>query len=188
MPEFQEEFDRGLEAARDEAGTAALDSSETARTTLRSTWFHSVCSRCSHTFRVNDVVRRVNGELVHSGGELNCATEQRSTFDVTPAVREFFAGLDEEWPPPVDVEVTRLEPGHRLLAPPVGAIRRRTCFVCTHTFRSLDQIVICPCSPSEPLCEVGVHRDPVHGLLCLETWNPGGSRTHCPVTSRKLDK
>jgi hypothetical protein len=184
MPDFQAEFDRGLDAARDEAGASALDKGASARTTLRSPWFHGKCPLCRHTFRVDDMVKRSGNSITHAGGELNCVHD--AEFNISTSAIDFFAGLDETWPPPDNVRVTRLEPSHYLVAPPVTAVRRRTCFVCTHTFRPFDQVVICPCRPFEPQCEVAVHRDPVHGLLCYETWNPGSTRTHCPVTSRKL--
>jgi len=51
--------------------------------------------------------------------------------------------------------------------------------------------VICPCSPLEPLCQTAIHRDLIHGLHCLEAWNPGvnqqGKQRYCPITSRKID-
>jgi hypothetical protein len=182
-------FEAGLDSARDEAGVSALERGEIAVTSLTAQWLYSLCPQCRHTFRVGDRVKRKPGVgVVHCSPQLDCLGGSPSAMEGgTREITEFFAGLDEEWPPPQDVRVVVLEPGHPLLAPPRAGFRRKSCMVCSHTFRPLDLVVVCPCSPGGPLCEVGVHRDPVHGLACLEMWNPSGTNTHCPVTSRKLD-
>jgi hypothetical protein len=184
---LQTEFQRGLDGALDPVNASAVRGGQ-AVTTLLSRWLHTHCPTCAHTFRTGDPVEiSSDGTVRHQSASLRCASG--GTVETAPAtvLTEFFAGLDASWPPPPDMQVIRLEEGHVLLAPPRAGFQRHTCAVCGHTLRLHDSVVLCPCSPLKPLCGVAIHRDPLHGLHCLEAWNPGGTLKYCPVTSRVLD-
>ncbi len=144
----------------------------------------------AHTFRMEDEVNIApDGTVRHDSDLLPCARGGPQPAAAPEAMNAFFEGLNEAWPPSINVPVVRLTAGHLLVRPPRARFRRRTCFVCAHTLRVHDFVVICPCSPRAPLCEVAVHRDIVHGLYCLDAWNPGANRqAYCPITSRKLDE
>lgn len=179
------EFTKGERGAADEDNATVLAAGGIAVTTLRSAWLHRQCPGCQHSFRLGDPVEVVPGAAIRhvsthcDSGEDSVSGEEMS---------QFFAGLDAVWPPPTDFRVIRLELGHLLLAPPTRGFRRHTCAVCGHTLRRRDEVVICPCSPDQPLCFVAVHRDPLHGLHCLDSWTVGRTRKYCPVTSRRLDE
>ena len=186
---LQAEFGHGEAAALDPENAAAVQGGH-AVTTRQSRWFHRRCPVCQHTFRSGDEVRvSEDGTVLHESAAPACASGSESEPAPAGTVAAFFAGLDESWPPPSDMPVIRLEHGHRLLAPPPPGSRfqRHICVGCGHTLRPHDSVVICPCSPRDPICEVAIHRDPLHGLHCWEDWNPGGRRTHCPVTSAPID-
>lgn len=158
-------------------------------TTLQSPWLHLRCRVCGHTFRPGDAVEVSSaGEALHSTPGLPCAGGTGEAHEATAETGEFFDGVESTWPPPADLPLHRLQPGHPLLAPPVHGFRRRACAVCGHTFRVHDSVILCPCFPTRPRCMVAIHRDPVHGLHCWEDWNPGAHQLHCPGTSRKLDE
>jgi hypothetical protein len=181
------EFLRGIDAALDPANATVVRGGR-AVTTLLSSWLHTRCTTCGHTFRTGDEVEvSPDGTVRHQSPLLACASGETAEAAPSAVVREFFAGLDEAWPPPREMQVIRLEAGHDLLAPPVAGFQRHTCAVCGHTLRPHDSVVLCPCSPMRPVCAVAIHRDPFHGLHCLEAWNPGGTLKYCPVTSRELD-
>jgi hypothetical protein len=181
------EFERGHDGALDPANAAAVRGGQ-AVTTLLSHWLHTRCPTCAHTFRTGDRVKiSADGTVRHQSPSLPCASGGTAETAPTKVLAEFFAGLDESWPPPPDLQVIRLEAGHVLLAPPHARFQRHACAVCGHTLRLHDSVVLCPCSPLRRLCAVAIHRDPLHGLHCLEAWNPGGTLKYCPVTSRVLD-
>lgn len=181
-------FEQGMAAAADPINNNAIQQGGAATTTLNSSWLHQKCSICTHTFRLGDEVEiRSQDMILHNTAMLPCA-EMGAVEPVAHAESTaFFRGLDEAWPSPSDVPVVRLETGHRLLAPPRGGFQRHSCVVCRHTLRLHDHVVICPCSPDDPQCRAAVHRDPLHGLHCLEAWNPSANwQAHCPITSRRL--
>jgi hypothetical protein len=181
------EFKLGLEGALDPANASAVSGGSRV-TTLLSHWLHWNCPKCEHTFRPGDQVEiDSDGTVLHQSPLLPCARGGTAETAPTVILSEFFAGLDSSWPPPPDMEIIRLEEGHFLLAPPHAEFQRHRCWVCGHTLRLHDSVVRCPCSPKKPLCAVAIHRDPIHGLHCLNSWNPQGTLKHCPVTSRVLD-
>lgn len=181
MTHEQAEFERGLTGAADEENVGAFASGGEAVTTLRSYWLHQFCPRCRHTFRLGDTVV-IEGRSTVRHAEMRCADAEQESA-VSAEVARFFAGVDETWSPPEDVPIVRLDPSHLLLAPPTAGFRRHTCVVCSHTLRLHDHVVICPCGPRDPICSVAVHRDPVHGLHCWDSWTGGRTRAYCPVTS-----
>jgi hypothetical protein len=168
-----------------------------ALTTLNSSWLHQVCIECDHTFRLGDEVDiSKDGVVRHSSALLPCAKPDQKPDDIAAETTNFFQGMDETWPPPENMTIVRLEKEHPLLAPPDGKFRRHKCVVCGHTFRLHDHVVICPCrandkdmyNPSKK-CMVAIHRDLIHGLHCLDAWNPNANnQKFCPVTLRKLDE
>ncbi|MCP4654562.1 MAG: hypothetical protein GY856_03980 [bacterium] len=179
-------FDAGKAAALDPANAPAAVTGGRATTTLQSPWLHLRCRLCGHTFRPGDEIELSGGVAAHASAALPCAGAAGSAPPASPEIAEFFAGLDETWPPPKNLAIIRLEDGHFLLAPPVAGFRRRSCAVCGHTFRPHDHVVLCPCFPDKPRCQVAIHRDPIHGLHCWEDWNPGAHKLHCPATSREI--
>ncbi len=188
-PILQADFAAGEAAAMDPANAPSAITGGRATTTLQSPWLHLRCKVCGHTFRPGDEVEVTGGIAVHASGILPCAGnagDDDAPLSTDLGAAEFFTGLDETWPPPKELPVVRLEDGHFLLAPPMAGFRRRNCAVCGHTFRAHDHVVLCPCFPQAPRCRVAIHRDPVHGLHCLEDWNPGAHKLHCPATSRQL--
>ncbi len=188
-PNVRRAFDDGLAAGLD-AATAQRDDNDsgappvlatTVTTTLRSRWLHRVCPLCGHTFRPGDLVQTAPGQdAVHDMPGLRCASladggalavEVSALGNAT-----FFEGLAAAWPMPDDVKIVRLEGDHRLLAPPRGAIRRRSCRVCGHSFRPMDHVVLCPCSlvdASKQPCEIAVHRDLLRQMHCWDQWLQG---------------
>jgi hypothetical protein len=175
---LQAEFERGEAAGRD-PDTTVTGSSDggIAITTIRSAWLFTKCPECKHTFRRGDRVRieYVQGKrrVRHAGALLPCSgnsvPEDYSANDCN-----FFEGLIQAWPPPKNL--VRLARGHPLLLGPENGMPQRIfCKVCGHTFRPHDQVVICPCSPSESKCGLAVHQDPVTGLHCLTDWDPAAS-------------
>jgi hypothetical protein len=182
--------EQGIAAALDPVNDVAIQSGGRATTTLNSFWLHHRCSTCNHTFRLGDQVEvRGDGQVLHCSPLLPCAGGREVEVTSGPETAAFFFGLDEEWPPPEGIPIVRLEVGHPLLAPRFRRLERHTCSVCGHTFRLHDQVVICPCSPHRPLCQAAIHRDPIHGLYCLDAWNPDANeQKYCPITSRQLGK
>ncbi len=172
-------FNQGLEAGLDPDSPTTLSTSaeekedRPAITHLRSRWLHQRCRVCGHTFRLGDGVRILkNGSVVHDMPTLSC-WEESSESDNADTVQDrnrFFAGLNEAWPMPEDVRLTRLEPGHPLLDPPYQGHARAFCRVCGHTFRPYDHVVICLCEPNTPRCRAAVHRDLLRQLHCWDEW------------------
>ncbi|MEM7578392.1 MAG: hypothetical protein AAF316_00825 [Cyanobacteria bacterium P01_A01_bin.80] len=205
-------FKQGFAIATDPTNDVAIQKGGKAITTLNSYWLHRQCSVCSHTFRLGDEVYiSEDGKVRHDTALLPCNQiyiNQSNPFhinqshinqshinqshanelDFSEETSAFFAGLDKAFPPPLDIPIVRLDTGHYLLKKPFQGFQRHRCVVCSHTFRQNDRVVICPCSPDEPKCKIAVHRDVMHGLNCLEAWNPGlNGQSYCPVTSRKIE-
>lgn len=181
-------FEAGLAQAADPANAVSA-AGGTAVTTLQSRWLHLPCPRCRHTFRLGDEVDvDRDGGARHRPSVRICRRDEAGEARTDAEAAEFFKGLEQTWPPPPGLPVRRLALGDALLAPAYAGFRRHTCAVCGHTLRPGDAIVRCPCSPSAPVCQVAIHRDPVQGLHCWDAWNPGGYLRYCPATSRKLDE
>jgi len=189
-PQLRTAFYKGVAVARDPDNNRAIQQGGQGTTTLNSYWLHQKCPVCAHSFRVGDQVDITeDGTVRHNSALLPCTQNHRLSSELSQETSEFFAGLDAAWQPPEDIPMVRLEPGDELLAPPLANFQRHTCAVCGHTLRRHDCVVICPCSPNQPLCRIAVHRDLIHGLYCLEAWNPSANgQTYCPITSRKLDE
>lgn len=174
----REAFERGVERGRDPAreGEGAVV------TTLRSPWLGKPCSRCAFTFRRGD---RVVSGAAHA--EKSCPDELSSPGleGADPERAAFYQGLAEAYPPPADLELVRLLPGHPLLARQ-GPFSRPACVVCGHSLRPYDEVVVCPCQSDAPLCAAAVHRDPIRALFCWDEWSKSKLARYCPVTSRKL--
>ncbi len=131
-------FNQGLEAGLDpDSPTIPSTSAEEkedrpAITHLRSRWLYQRCRVCGHTFRLGDGVRILkNGSVVHDMPGLFCWGEssESDSADSAQDRNQFFAGLHKAWPMPTDVPLTRLEPGHPLLAPPYQGHARAFCRV-----------------------------------------------------------
>jgi hypothetical protein len=185
---LRSDFDQGVSVAMDPVNNTAIQRGGQGITTLNSYWLHQRCPVCSHTFRLGDEVDIAeDGTVRHNSALLPCSHAHETKPVFSEETSAFFTGLDAAWPPPQDMPIVRLDTGHQLLAPPRAGFQRHTCVVCSHTLRQNDRVVICPCSPHQPLCKIAVHRDIVHNLNCLEAWNPGANgQEYCPVTSRKL--
>jgi hypothetical protein len=151
-------------------------------TSRRSPWLHRRCRVCGHSFRVGDRVRiGQGGAVAHDMPMLRCCggdTDADAQATLLLEERQFYAGLAAGWPMALSRELTRLEPGHPLLAPPRAGHRRASCRVCGHSFRPGDLVLICPCSPARPICRAAVHRDLLHQLHCWDIWQaaPRGAR------------
>lgn len=175
------------------AGTAG--SGETV-TTLISWWNHLLCDACGHTFRRGDrVVRDAMTRTVrHLEPTLGCseragqasasASDDGDVADPDD-LRAFAEGLHKAWPPEIGVPVTHLSPDDWRVRRPPEPLERTRCLYCAHTFRPDEQVVICPCSPQSPVCGAAVHRDPIAGLVCWESWRPEGDVRSCPVTAQR---
>ncbi|MEH2368483.1 hypothetical protein [Nostoc sp.] len=186
--DLRSDFEQGVIIATDPVNNTAIQRGGQGITTLNSYWLHQYCPICSHTFRLGDEVYIAEDRPVkHNSALLPCSKTDVSKWKFSEETSAFFMGLDTAWPPPQDIPVVRLDAGHQLLAAPFAGFERHTCVVCGHTLRQNDRVVICPCSPDQPLCKIAVHRDLMHGLNCLEVWNPGANgQRYCPVTSKKL--
>jgi hypothetical protein len=185
-------FDQGLASGRDPVNAAAL-AGGVGVTNLRSPWLQRPCLRCGHTFRRGDRVEVQPGaSYLHASGTSFCvdtaSTSTAAPADATssPTRNAFYLGLARACPPPPGAPVVRLEPGHPLLAPPTPAFARSGCAVCGHSFRPFDHVVVCPCSPDDPLCRSAVHRDPIRLMMCWDEWRKSHLGSFCPVTSRRL--
>ena len=174
----REQFERGLIEGRD-PGMSLTASKGVLLTGLESYWLHMYCSRTGHTIRVGDAI-----EIGADGKP--CLTVDPDAVGDARRITDFVAGLERVWPPPGDVPMRRIMPGDSLLAPPLRLIRRAACAVCGHTVRAFEQVILCPCQPLEPLCALAIHRDPMRGLNCFDSWNPGEELQYCPATSRAL--
>ncbi|MEV8032357.1 hypothetical protein ACFYW8_21680 [Streptomyces sp. NPDC002742] len=163
-----------------------------ARTTGDSLWFDLYCRVCGHTFRRGDAVYVVyrgddDPDVRHQSPELPCAPLPDDVVAEpvrTDRVEVFYAAADRANPPRQGLHLTRLQPGHPLL---VDVIPRRHCVLCCQSFRPFELAVVCPCSPAEPRCGLGVHRDAGRGLVCYDSWTVQGALTRCPTNLQKLD-
>ncbi len=186
--DLRSDFHLGMTIATDPVNNSTIQKGGQGVTTLNSDWLHQRCPVCSHSFRLGDEVYvHEDRTAQHNSALLPCFNTSVTKLEFAEEASAFFIGLDTTCPPPQDLPVIRLSIGHPLLAPPLAGFQRHTCVVCNHSLRPNDWVVICPCSPHQPLCKVAVHRDLMHGLNCLEAWNPGlNGQLYCPVTSRKL--
>lgn len=188
MVQLNTEFSKGIAAAMDPIN-AAVEREGRAVTSLFSPWLHGHCKHCGHSFRPGDEVYVFpDGHVVHDSGLLPCKGEGSAAALENNATEAFFQGLDNAWPPPEGLPVVRLEQGHPLLAPAFAGFKRHACAVCGHTLRLHDMVIICPCQPHKPTCQVAVHRDPLHNLNCWSLWGveDGNKLEYCLATSRKL--
>lgn len=177
------QFERGFAAGRDPV-QAAFALGGSGRTTVRSPWLQRLCERCGHSFRIGDSVQRSpDGKIAHRENTAVCAIDPSQSCTTSVQRRDFYEGLRQAWPPPPGLPVKRLEPSDPLLAYTAGGLPRRACAICGHTLRPFEEVVICPCSPLQPLCRAAVHRDPTRRLYCWDDWR--GSQ-FCPVTARRL--
>ena len=185
-PELEKLFAQGYKSSSQSLPPSPSNSPGKAHTTLNSRWLGEKCPVCLHTFRLGDEVYIApTGEVTHHSSSLPCTPNPEAPPETE--IRQFFQGLDAAWPPLEALPLVRLEGKHPLLAPPQARFGRHTCAVCTHTLRPRDQVVICPCNPQQPQCNLAVHRDSVHQLYCLEAWNPTiNAQNYCPITSRRL--
>ena len=178
------EFQAGVTEGQDPsllAGQAAAAEGKVITTSIESDWLSKTCHKTGHTFRTGDEVI-----IDERGPRLAVDPEFRSAADLA----EFVKGLNDGKPRD-DVEVTLLAPGHPLLQPSENLLQRKSCFVCGHTFRPAENVVICPCTRGgrvEPrMCERAVHRHPMLGLNCYDAWTSDERQTkYCPVTHREL--
>jgi Zn finger protein HypA/HybF involved in hydrogenase expression len=186
--QFSTAFEQGFAAAMDPINASSIQEG-CAITTLNSYWLHRHCHKCEHTFRTGDEVYIFKDSTVlHNSNLLACAEKQTITAHRPAETMAFFQGLDITWPPPKDFPLKRLEEGDPLIAPAYAGFQRHTCAVCGHTLRLHDLVVICPCQPQTPMCQIAIHRDPIHGLHCWELWDNWApdQKRFCPATSRKL--
>ncbi len=187
-------FDQGVAAGLDPDSRLAPEQSrlfgsasreqERRVTGMRSPWVYRRCSTCGHSFRLGDeVILGSSGEVVHDMPGLRCAPA--ASPDTPPPTaawgryEDFFAGLNQACPLPLDVPVLRLVGEHPLLAPPQRGHARLACRVCGHTFRPSDHVVICPCFPDAPRCVAAIHQDPWRQLYCWDEWRRAGDRNIC---------
>ncbi len=182
-----EQFETGLHHGLDPPN-AEMSEGE-AMTTLYSPWVGAKCVTCLHTFRPDDTVLIELGEreglvVRHSSAALPCADPSQPPAGIGAATATaFFAGVDCENASPGGAPVRHLLAGDALL---VRRPDRHHCRVCAHTFRPLEAVVVCPCSPDDPICALAIHRDPGRGLTCLDDWKPTGVFTRCPMNYREL--
>lgn len=165
-------------------------------TTLVSWWNHLECQSCGHTFRRGDRVRYdgPTSTVTHLDPALGCAvpageSRQRPAAESTPLaadLAEFADGMDATWPPAGNTPVSRLDASDWRTIRPRPPLGRDRCLYCGHTFRPDEHVIICPCSPADPVCGAAVHRDPAAGLICWESWQPTGHVRICPVTSSRV--
>ncbi|MFE4972070.1 hypothetical protein ACFRAR_08120 [Kitasatospora sp. NPDC056651] len=149
------------------------------------------CQECSHTFRLGEAVALVGSPteeflLRHHDADF-CTSESDAhprAGEAARAAAEFHEGLDAAYPPEHGLRLSRLDPGHPLLARfdqsvPGGANQRRfACWVCGATLRTGEVVVHCPCGQSEP-CMSAIHRDPAQGLMCYDHWSRTPGRKSC---------
>ncbi len=189
--EICSQIERGMSTAKDAANQEAIRGGGRGVTNLHSPWMLSLCPVCHNTFRLGDEVWiDRDGTVRHASSELPCDRGEVHEPQATPLLDRFLEGLDLAWPPPREVPIARLTPGHPLLVAPTPQFpKRRRCAVCRHTFRVHDHVVICPCRPLAPRCLAAVHRDPCHGLSCLDIWDPeANDQQFCPITHEGLDE
>jgi hypothetical protein len=178
-------FERGRRRGRDPVNTG-VDGE--AMTTADSVWLADYCDECGHTFRQGDrVFVQYGPPLVvwHHSTALPCSHSVESGGETPDDARAqlFHQALDAANPPPAGMHTERLLPGHRLLVP---VQPRLHCAFCSKTFRPYEMAVICPCSPEDPKCGLGVHRDPGRGNDCYDAWVASGPLVRCPTSFQKV--
>ncbi|OIJ99913.1 hypothetical protein BIV25_08695 [Streptomyces sp. MUSC 14] len=191
-------FERGLQRG-DNPQVAGADGP--ASTTLDSRWLgtwrrpgsarRAPCRVCGHTFRLDDTVYLRHAEdgrladVTHHLRNLPCSGEAPGASGPPDpgAQAAFFHGVDDTDPRPDTLHTVRLMPDDPVLGRPG---RRNACFVCTHTFRLFETVVVCPCSPEAPGCRKAVHQDPARGLGCFEQWRSELTVKQCPMNFRTL--
>ncbi|MGN5381467.1 hypothetical protein ACQ4WX_43110 [Streptomyces lasalocidi] len=149
------------------------------------------CRVCGHTFRLDDTVYLRHAEdgrladVTHHLRNLPCSGEAPGASGPPDpgAQAAFFHGVDDTDPRPDTLHTVRLMPDDPVLGRPG---RRNACFVCTHTFRLFETVVVCPCSPEAPGCRKAVHQDPARGLGCFEQWRSELTVKQCPMNFRTL--
>ena len=178
-------FERGRRRGRDPVNTG-VDGA--AMTSADSAWLADYCDECGHSFRQGDRVYVLYGpplEVRHHTAAFPCSGlvegEEHAVDDVR--VLLFHRALDEANPPPAGTHAERLEPGHPLL---VEVKPRLHCAFCSKTFRPYEMAVICPCSPEDPKCRLGVHRDPGLGNDCFDAWIANGPLARCPTSFQQV--
>lgn len=179
-------FERGVRHGRDPVNSGA---DGPALTTNDSFWLADWCQVCGHTFRETDKVYVTHGPppvIRHHSPTLPCSglVEDYDEPD-DELLQVFHAAVDAANPPPPDTNTVRVLPGHPLLA---TVIPRRQCAFCGDSFRPFESAVLCPCSPAEPVCQLGVHRDPSRGNNCFDDWTGNGPLRTCPTTFKKVDE
>jgi hypothetical protein len=198
-PEVAGAFERGVQRGENPQ-VAGADGP--ASTTLDSRWLgtwrrpgsqrRAPCRVCGHTFRRDDTVflrHSAEGRLTdvtHHLRNLPCSGQVPPADPPDPrAQAAFFRGVDSTDPSPDTLHTVRLMPD----SPALGSRRQRnTCFVCTHTFRLFETVVVCPCSPEDPGCLKAVHQDPARGLGCFEQWRSELTVDQCPMNFRTLKR
>jgi hypothetical protein len=153
-------------------------------------WWNGVrCRTCGHTFRRGDraLVVAAARTVQHLVPGLVCGTDPRPGADRGTAEQdELAAGLLATWP--ADVPISRLAPDDWRIPRPGrrGSTYPPACLYCGHSFRAGEYVVICPCAPRLQACGAAVHRDPVAGLPCWDSWRPEGELAVCPTTMARL--
>jgi hypothetical protein len=182
-----DEFAAGLGGPVTVSATVAEIAPGEYTTVLHSPWRSEFCEFCGHTFRSGDRVRVDDTRAVrHLDPLLGCAV-QAAEEQAGADVGEFVAGLEESWPVRGKLPVRRTEDEPHLLMPPLGGLRRHTCLWCADTFRPGELVIVCPCQAGkERKCRRAVHRDPIQGLVCWESWSPASKLDICPVMLMKL--
>jgi hypothetical protein len=179
------QFERGRRRGRDPVNTGV---DGVAITTADSLWLADYCEACGHTFRQEDRVFVSYGPPLvvhHHSSALPCSRRVEDEAEAADDERAqiFHQGLDRANPPPEGMRTERLLPGHPLL---VEVRPRLHCAFCSKTFRPYEMAMICPCSPEDPKCKLGVHRDPGRGNDCYDAWIANGALTRCPTSYQKL--
>jgi len=184
LEQLRDKFKQGQAIAMDPVNALTIQQGE-AVTTLSSYWLHQRCDQCGHTFRAGDnVVIEPDNPIRHHSALLSCA-DPAAGSEPSADASAFFQGYDTTCPPPPHAPIKRLEDGEPLLAPPYAGFQRHSCAICGHTLRLSDLVIICPCQPQNPRCQIAIHRDPNHGLHCWELWEANNGH-YCPATSRQL--
>lgn len=183
--ELIRQFERGRRRGRDPINNGT---DGPAITTADSVWLADYCEECGHTFRQGDQVLVRFGPpllVLHHSPALPCSgqAEAAAEADDDDRVQAFHEALDAANPPAAGMHAERLAPGHPLLVP----IKPRLhCAFCSKTFRPYEMALLCPCSPEDPKCGLGVHRDPGRGNDCHDAWIANGPLSRCPTTFKKL--
>jgi hypothetical protein len=162
-----------------------------AHTTDHSFWRAGPCPVCRHTFRPGDPVwLEPDGDRIvvcHDSSALPCRSKQQPPVparpEIPPEVRRFHGTADQLDEKIASLGIFELLPGHPLLAG--GRRLRRTCVVCSHTFRPYELVAVCPCRARSVTCHLAAHRDAAAGLTCFDVLisKPG---KHCPMSLQKL--